>query len=76
MILAESLGDALQSRRPTCDPDVGLHHQRLNGNYGLFFRFWDRAFGTELTGYEEAFVDRGWPDHLPAPESPSRSQVL
>ena len=53
-----------------------LHHQRLNGNYGLFFRFWDRAFGTELTGYEEAFVDRRWPDHLPAPESPSRSQVL
>jgi sterol desaturase/sphingolipid hydroxylase (fatty acid hydroxylase superfamily) len=44
-----------------------LHHQRLNGNYGLFFRFWDRALGTELTGYEEAFTDRRWPDHLPPP---------
>ena len=44
-----------------------LHHQRLNGNYGLFFRFWDRALGTELTGYEDAFVDRRWPEHLPPP---------
>ncbi len=44
-----------------------LHHQRLHGNYGLFFRFWDRVLGTEVPGYEEAFVDRRWPEHLPPP---------
>jgi ring-1,2-phenylacetyl-CoA epoxidase subunit PaaE len=25
-----------------------LHHTQYNGNYGLFFRFWDIACGTEL----------------------------
>ena len=35
-----------------------LHHQKLKGNYALFFRFWDRIFGTELPGYDMAFVDR------------------
>jgi sterol desaturase/sphingolipid hydroxylase (fatty acid hydroxylase superfamily) len=35
-----------------------LHHQKLKGNYGLFFRFWDRLLGTELPGYEQAFCDR------------------
>lgn len=34
-----------------------LHHTRFNENYGLFTRLWDRAFGTELTEYEAAFVD-------------------
>lgn len=33
-----------------------LHHARYRGNYGLFTRLWDRLFGTELTGYEEAFA--------------------
>lgn len=42
-----------------------LHHQKLQGNYGLFTRVWDRAFGTELPGYSEAFTDRSWPTHLP-----------
>lgn len=36
-----------------------LHHTRFTGNYGLFFRFWDRVFGTELPGYEQAFLNRG-----------------
>jgi sterol desaturase/sphingolipid hydroxylase (fatty acid hydroxylase superfamily) len=36
-----------------------LHHTRVQGNFGLFSRVWDRLFGTELTGYEEAFVTRG-----------------
>jgi len=36
-----------------------LHHQKFRGNYGLFFRFWDRLLGTELPGYEAAFVERG-----------------
>ncbi|MFO7568127.1 MAG: sterol desaturase family protein [Enhygromyxa sp.] len=34
-----------------------LHHQRFNGNYGLFSRVWDRLLGTELEGYEVAFAD-------------------
>jgi sterol desaturase/sphingolipid hydroxylase (fatty acid hydroxylase superfamily) len=34
-----------------------LHHERFKGNYGLFSRVWDRLFGTELDGYEAAFVD-------------------
>ncbi|MGL4757985.1 MAG: sterol desaturase family protein [Patescibacteria group bacterium] len=25
-----------------------LHHTRYNGNYGLFFRYWDIVFGTEF----------------------------
>jgi sterol desaturase/sphingolipid hydroxylase (fatty acid hydroxylase superfamily) len=33
-----------------------LHHQRYTGNFGLFTRFWDRLFGTELDDYESAFV--------------------
>ncbi len=32
-----------------------LHHSKMNGNYGLMFRFWDRALGTEVQGYEEGF---------------------
>lgn len=35
------------------------HHTRFNGNYGLMFRLWDQLLGTELSGYEEAFVERG-----------------
>lgn len=36
-----------------------LHHTQLRGNYGLLFRVWDRVFGTELPGYEKAFLERG-----------------
>jgi len=36
-----------------------LHHTRLNGNYGLHSRLWDRLFGTEVPDYEECFLRRG-----------------
>jgi sterol desaturase/sphingolipid hydroxylase (fatty acid hydroxylase superfamily) len=36
-----------------------LHHTRLQGNYGLHSRVWDRLFGTELPEYEEVFLTRG-----------------
>jgi sterol desaturase/sphingolipid hydroxylase (fatty acid hydroxylase superfamily) len=36
-----------------------LHHTRLQGNFGLHSRFWDRLFGTELPEYEETFRRRG-----------------
>lgn len=28
-----------------------MHHSHFNGNYGLYFRFWDRLMNTELPGY-------------------------
>jgi sterol desaturase/sphingolipid hydroxylase (fatty acid hydroxylase superfamily) len=39
-----------------------LHHGRFNGNYGLFFRFWDRMLGTEVPDYEEVFLKRSYAD--------------
>jgi sterol desaturase/sphingolipid hydroxylase (fatty acid hydroxylase superfamily) len=36
-----------------------LHHTKVNGNFGLHTRLWDRLFGTEVANYEEAFVKRG-----------------
>lgn len=29
-----------------------LHHKKFNGNYGLYFRFWDRLMRTENPTYE------------------------
>lgn len=34
-----------------------LHHTQYNGNYGLFFRFWDIACGTELNTTSSTFVE-------------------
>ncbi len=33
-----------------------VHHARLNANYGLTFRFWDRLCGTEDKGYDALFA--------------------
>ncbi|HEX3345870.1 MAG TPA: sterol desaturase family protein, partial [Polyangiaceae bacterium] len=33
----------------------GLHHRRVDSNYGLYFTFWDRLMGTTDPGYEAAF---------------------
>lgn len=32
-----------------------LHHTKFNGNYGLYFRIWDRLLGTEHPNYVEEF---------------------
>ena len=32
-----------------------LHHQRFEGNYGLYFTWWDRLMSTELPEYKETF---------------------
>ena len=32
-----------------------LHHQKFNGNYGLYFTWWDRWMGTEFSDYKAAF---------------------
>lgn len=32
-----------------------LHHKKFNGNYGLYFRFWDRIMKTENPNYENDY---------------------
>ncbi|MFM7092842.1 MAG: sterol desaturase family protein [Bacteroidota bacterium] len=32
-----------------------LHHSKFKGNYGLYFRCWDRIMGTENPAYSQAF---------------------
>lgn len=32
-----------------------LHHEKFNGNYGLYFRFWDRIMGTENPDYVKTY---------------------
>jgi ring-1,2-phenylacetyl-CoA epoxidase subunit PaaE len=32
-----------------------MHHERFNGNYGLYFIWWDRIMETEFADYEEKF---------------------
>jgi ring-1,2-phenylacetyl-CoA epoxidase subunit PaaE len=32
-----------------------LHHTQYNGNYGLYFRYWDQWFGTELNSTDRLF---------------------
>jgi len=32
-----------------------LHHQKFNGNYGLYLNFWDRIMGTNFPYYETYF---------------------
>ncbi len=32
-----------------------LHHSSVNGNYGLYFTWWDRLMGTEHPHYRETF---------------------
>ncbi len=33
------------------------HHQYFKGNYGLYFLFWDRIFGTIRADYDEKFEE-------------------
>lgn len=32
-----------------------LHHSKFNGNFGLYFRWWDKLLGTQIKGYEESY---------------------
>ncbi len=34
-----------------------LHHKNFNGNYGLYFTWWDKWFGTEDKHYIETFEE-------------------
>lgn len=33
------------------------HHKNFNGNYGLYFLFWDRLMGTTREDYDEGYVE-------------------
>jgi sterol desaturase/sphingolipid hydroxylase (fatty acid hydroxylase superfamily) len=33
-----------------------MHHQRVGGNYGLYFRFWDKLCGTEFKDFEQRYA--------------------
>ncbi len=41
-----------------------MHHQKFSGNFGLYFTWWDRWMGTELSGYKEAFRRAAGEDNL------------
>jgi sterol desaturase/sphingolipid hydroxylase (fatty acid hydroxylase superfamily) len=32
-----------------------LHHEKVRGNYGLYFTFWDKWMGTEFADYRQRF---------------------
>jgi sterol desaturase/sphingolipid hydroxylase (fatty acid hydroxylase superfamily) len=32
-----------------------MHHEKIRGNYGLYFNFWDRLMGTNHEEYERRF---------------------
>jgi Delta7-sterol 5-desaturase len=32
-----------------------MHHSKFNGNYGLYFTWWDRIFKTEFKDYNETY---------------------
>ena len=32
-----------------------MHHMKFNGNYGLYFTWWDRIFKTEFKDYNETY---------------------
>jgi Delta7-sterol 5-desaturase len=34
-----------------------MHHQYFNGNYGLYFTFWDRVMGTLKHNYDQTFQE-------------------
>lgn len=56
-----------------------MHHQRSGGNYGLYFRFWDKLCGTEFKDYEarqSALFDRVFePATQPKGTAPSIASI-
>ena len=32
-----------------------LHHMKFNGNFALYFTWWDRLMGTEISNYKDVF---------------------
>ena len=34
-----------------------MHHRYFNGNYALYFTWWDKLMGTEFKNYENSFLE-------------------
>jgi sterol desaturase/sphingolipid hydroxylase (fatty acid hydroxylase superfamily) len=32
-----------------------MHHEKFNGNYGLYFTWWDKIFKTEFKDYNQTY---------------------
>lgn len=43
-----------------------MHHELFNGNYGLYFTWWDRWMGTEFKNYTRRFTEI-FEAHQPSP---------
>jgi sterol desaturase/sphingolipid hydroxylase (fatty acid hydroxylase superfamily) len=39
----------------TASTHHNMHHEQFNGNYGLYFTFWDKWMKTEIKDYEDRF---------------------
>jgi sterol desaturase/sphingolipid hydroxylase (fatty acid hydroxylase superfamily) len=39
----------------TASTHHNMHHEQFNGNYGLYFTFWDKWMHTEIKDYERRF---------------------
>ena len=52
-IFSKRLTDSKWGRWLNSSTNHNLHHQRPNGSYGLFFRFWDEWMGTTHPNYDQ-----------------------
>lgn len=50
-----------------------MHHEKMTGNYGLYFTWWDKLMGTEHNNYMERF-DKAVGDASPA--TVNQAQVI
>ena len=53
-----------------------MHHQKFNGNYGLYFTWWDRWMGTEFPGYKVAFQQAIAGNRVPATRASASPSVV
>jgi lathosterol oxidase len=49
-----------------------MHHEKLRGNYGLYFNLWDRLMGTNHPDYEQRFREV---TTRPKPQRPGNPQA-
>jgi Delta7-sterol 5-desaturase len=56
-IFPRSLTESRWGRWLNSSTNHNIHHQKPNGNYGLFFRFWDEWMGTTHASYEATLRD-------------------
>jgi sterol desaturase/sphingolipid hydroxylase (fatty acid hydroxylase superfamily) len=47
----------LFTRWKTTSTHHNMHHEKLRGNYALYFTWWDKLMGTEFKDYEAKFIE-------------------